>query len=39
VKTIATTLGVARSHLHDRLQRSDEPHPKPLNAEDAAGYY
>jgi transposase InsO family protein len=36
VKTIATTLGVARSHLHDRLQRSDEPHPKPLKAEDAA---
>lgn len=23
MKTIATTLGIARSHLHDRLQRTD----------------
>lgn len=36
MKTIATTLGIARSHLHDRLQRTDEPHPKPPKAEDAA---
>lgn len=35
MKTIATTLGVARSHLHNRLRRSDEPHPKSRKAEDA----
>jgi putative transposase len=36
VKTIATCLGVARSHLHDRLRRTGEPPPKPRKAEDAA---
>jgi putative transposase len=36
VKTIATCLGVARSHLHDRLRRTGEPPPKPHKAEDAA---
>ncbi len=36
MKTIATTLGVARSRLHDRLNRSEKPHLKPSRAEDAA---
>lgn len=36
MKTIATTLGVARSHLHDRLKRSEEPCLKPPRAKDAA---
>lgn len=36
MKTIATTLGVARSHLHDRLQGTVKPRPKPHKAKDAA---
>lgn len=36
MKTIATTLGVARSHLHDRLQGNVKPRPKPHKAKDAA---
>lgn len=36
MKTIATTLGIARSHLNERLRGSSEPHPKPHLAKDAA---
>lgn len=36
MKTIATTLGVARSHLHDRLKGASEPCLKPPRAKDTA---
>ncbi len=36
MKTIATTLGIARSNLHDRVRGTGEPRPKPYKAKDAA---
>lgn len=36
MKTIATTLGVARSQLHDRFQGTVKPGPKPHKAKDVA---